>query len=59
MPLLCPGKNNLQRKKMYRKAAKDMGYKWRQPLPWCVLIEIRNVFPSEDGYYMGYKAGPA
>ena len=49
--------NNIQRKRCYRRAAiEHLHYKFRQPLPACVVVAIRRAWPSATGRYMGYKA---
>eukprot|EP01050_Picozoa_sp_SAG11_P043090 SAG11_NODE_20200_length_450_cov_1.908832_2_plen_57_part_00 len=41
--------------KCYRKCARDLGFTWRRPLPPWVMAKTRNIFPSADGVYMGFK----
>ena len=48
--------NNMMRKKLFRRMAREMGYTFRRPLPTCCSAAIRNTFPSETGIYLGYRA---
>ena len=46
--------NNLQRKRMYRHCAHELGYSWRRRLPDCVVAAIRTAYPEASGHYMGF-----
>ena len=49
--------NNIQRKRCYRKVAiRDLHYDFREPLPCCVVVAIRRIWPSATGAYMGFKS---
>ena len=49
--------NNLQRKRCYRKVAiQHLHLEFREPLPPCVVISIRRIWPSASGLYMGFKS---
>jgi hypothetical protein len=44
-----------RRKECYRLGAKELGYHLvRHPLPDCVVLHVRSVYPSPDGEYMGF-----
>ena len=55
----CQGDNNIKRKMAYRIAARrihgKLGPRVRKQLPDCVVSGVRELFPDEDGNYMGYK----
>ncbi len=50
--------NNKKRKSMYRLYTYvkygHLGKKIRIPIPICILENIREMFPSSDGKYMGH-----
>lgn len=49
--------NNLNRKRMYRNGAAEMGFlRMRRQLPHCYVAAVRCIWPSPDGRYMGFKA---
>jgi hypothetical protein len=51
-------KNNLARKKCYRKLAInliDPPVTFRRPLYTCCVARVRALYPSADGKYMGFK----
>ena len=52
----CRDANNLQRKRMYRRGAAELGFLHeRRELPHCFVAAVRCVWPSFTGLYMGYK----
>lgn len=47
--------NNTQRKRCYRKVASEFDYRTRRELPACAVAKIRQIWPDQDGKYMGYR----
>lgn len=48
--------NNEKRKLIYQFAARSLGYFGKRfELPKCVVGGVRDLFPADDGKYMGFK----
>lgn len=47
--------NRSQRYRCYRRLARQLGYTFRAPLPNCLVLAIRALWPDPHGRYTGYR----
>ena len=59
IPTVNAGENNLKRKMAYRIAVREiygrLGAGVRKQLPECVVRGVRQLYPSDNDEYMGFR----